>query len=130
MNDFRNFNLRVSAINVNTMNVSTVGTRNAKIYLKIEGITGKRPDVIFMSDVRASNKIKEIEDLFRVTRNGNYVTYFNSSRSARGVGIAIRRKISHKILQVRRDEADENYILLDVEIKGKRLTLGCVYGPN
>jgi exonuclease III len=130
MNDFRNFNLRVSAINVNTMNKSTVGTRNAKIYLKIEGVTGKRPNVIFMSDVRASDKIKEIENLFRVTRNGNYVTYFNSSRSARGVGIAIKRKISHKILQIRRDEADENYILLDVEIKGKRLTLGCVYGPN
>jgi len=58
MNDFRNLNLRVSAINVNTMNVSTVGTRNAKIYLKIEGITGKRPDVTFMSDVRAANKVK------------------------------------------------------------------------
>jgi hypothetical protein len=86
MNDFRNFNLRVSAINVNTMNVSTLGTRNAKIYLKIEGVTGKRPDVIFMSDIRASDKIKEIENLLRVTRNGNYVTYFNSSRSARGMG--------------------------------------------
>jgi hypothetical protein len=54
MIDLRNFNLRVSAINVNTMNVSTIGTRNAKIYLKIEGITGKRPDIIFMSDVRAA----------------------------------------------------------------------------
>jgi exonuclease III len=112
------------------MNVSTIGTRNAKIFLKIEGITGKRPDVIFMSDVRAADKIKEVENLFRVTKNGNYATYFNSSRSARGVGIAIRRKISHKVFQVRRDEADENYILLDVEIKGKRLTLGSVYGPN
>jgi exonuclease III len=130
MYDFKNFNLRMSAINVNTMNVSTIGTRNAKIYLKIEGITGKRPEVIFMSDVRAANKLKEVEDLFRVTRNGNYVTYFNSSKSARGVGIAIRRKISHKVYQIRRDEGEENYILLDLEIKGKRLTLGSVYGPN
>jgi exonuclease III len=130
MYDFKNFNLRMSAINVNTMNVSTIGTRNAKIYLKIEGITGKRPEVIFMSDVRAANKLKEVEDLFRVTRNGNYVMYFNSSKSARGVGIAIRRKISHKVYQIRRDEGEENYILLDVEIKGKRLTLGSVYGPN
>jgi len=47
MYEFKNFNLRVSSINVNTMNVSTIGTRNAKIFLKIEGITGKRPDVIF-----------------------------------------------------------------------------------
>jgi exonuclease III len=130
MIDFRNFNLRVSAINVNTMNVSTIGTRNSKIYLKIEGITGKRPDIIFMSDVRAANRVKDIEELFRVTKNGNYVTYFNSSKSARGVGIAIRRKISHKVNQIRKDETDENYILLDVEIKGKKLTLGSVYGPN
>jgi exonuclease III len=130
MYDFKNFNLRISAINVNTMNVSTIGTRNAKIFLKIEGITGKRSDIIFMSDIRAANKQKEIEDLFRVTRNGNYVTYFNSSKSARGVGIAIRRKISHKVYHIRRDEGEENYILLDLEIKGKRLTLGSVYGPN
>ena len=41
-----------------------------------------------------------------------------------------RGTISHKVFQVRRDEADENYILLYVEIKGKRLTLGSVYGPN
>jgi hypothetical protein len=106
MYEFRNFNLKVSAINVNTMNVSTIGKGNAKIYLKIEGITGKRPDVIFMSDVRAANKVKELEDLFRVTRNGNYVTHFNSSKSARGVGIAIRRKISHKVNQIRRDEVE------------------------
>ncbi len=32
--------------------------------------------------------------------------------------------------QIRKDELDENYILLDLEIKGKKLTLGSVYGPN
>jgi hypothetical protein len=38
------------------MNVSSLGTRNSKTYLKIEGVTGKKADVIFMCDIRAGNK--------------------------------------------------------------------------
>jgi hypothetical protein len=34
--------ITVSAINVNSMNVSTMCNRNAKTYLKIEGINGKK----------------------------------------------------------------------------------------
>ncbi len=37
------------------------------------------------------------------------VIMFNSSKRAMGVGIAIRRKISHNVNQVKRDEAEENY---------------------
>ena len=59
---YRNLHLTVSCINVNTMNVSTLGGRNAKTYLKIEGVTGKRSDIIFMSDMRVGGKKKEIED--------------------------------------------------------------------
>ena len=40
--DFKIFFLRVETINVNTMKVSSLGTRNAKTYLKIEGVTAKR----------------------------------------------------------------------------------------
>ena len=127
---YRNLHLTVSCINVNTMNVSTLGGRNAKTYLKIEGVTGKRSDIIFMSDMRVGGKKKEIEDIFRMTKNGNYVTYINSSRNARGVGIAIKKNIAHSILNRSYDEIDENYILLELDIKGRRLLLGSVYGPN
>jgi len=112
------------------MNVSTLGGRNAKTYLKIEGVTGKRNDIIFMSDMRVGGKKKEIEDIFRMTKNGNYVTYINSSRNARGVGIAIKKNIAHCVLNRSYDEIDENYILLELDIKGRRLLLGSVYGPN
>jgi hypothetical protein len=56
MNNSDKLDITISAINCNSMNVSTMGNRNAKTYLKIEGITGKRPDVILLSDARASNK--------------------------------------------------------------------------
>ncbi len=49
--EFKKFSFN-SLINVNTINISTLGGRNAKTYLKIEGVTGKRTDVIFMSDMR------------------------------------------------------------------------------
>ncbi len=57
-------NLVICAINVNSLNVSTLGSHNAKTFLKIEGITGKRADVILLCDVRAKNRGEEIKKLF------------------------------------------------------------------
>jgi exonuclease III len=128
--DLNNLSLRFSSINVNSMNVSTLGSRNAKTYIKIEGVTGKKADVIFLCDVRANNKGADLEKLFRMTRNGNYCLYLNWTKNARGVGIAIRRAIAHEVKNVIKDLRNENYILLDIEIKGKRFTMGSIYGPN
>jgi exonuclease III len=124
-----NLNIYFSAINVNSMNVSTLGSSNAKTYLKIEGITRRRPDVILLSDVRAKDKGVELKKLMGLTRNGCYKLYLNSSKESRGVGIAIKRSIAHEIYSTIIDNA-ENYILLDVKLKGRRVTIGCVYGPN
>ena len=49
--------MSVSAINCNSMNVSTIGNRNAKTYLKVEGITGKKADVILISDINLLSRI-------------------------------------------------------------------------
>jgi hypothetical protein len=97
MNSHDKLDLTISAINFNSMNVSTMGNRNAKTYLKVEGITGKGADVILISDVRASNKGNDITRLMGLTRNGSYKLYLNSIRESRGVGIAVKRKISHEI---------------------------------
>jgi len=40
----------VGCINVNSMNASTIGTRNSKTYLKVEGVMSFNHDVIFLSD--------------------------------------------------------------------------------
>jgi hypothetical protein len=56
MNNNKIPNISISAINCNSLNVSTLGTRNSKTYLKIEAITGKKTDVIMMTDVRLKNK--------------------------------------------------------------------------
>jgi exonuclease III len=123
-------NLTISAINVNSLNVSTLGTSNSKTLLKIEGITSKRTDVILLSDVRAKNRGDELQKLFDLTMNGGYKLYLNSTRENRGVGIAIKRNVAHEIKNVITDRVDENYLILDLVVKGRRMKIGVVYGPN
>jgi hypothetical protein len=53
------------------------------MYLKIEGVTGKRADVILISDIRAKNKGDELKRMFGLTRNGSYKLYLNSSKESR-----------------------------------------------
>jgi hypothetical protein len=124
-----NLNIYFSSINVNSMNVSTLGSSNSKTYLKIEVITRRRPEVIFLSDVRAKDKGEDLKKLMGLTRNGCYKLYLNSSKESRGVGIAIKRNIAQEIYGVCSDAAN-NYMLLDLKLKGRRITLGSIYGPN
>ncbi len=77
-------NLRLTTVNVNSFNVSTLGCNNAKTYLKIEGITKKQSDLIFICDVRAKNKGKDIDKLMGLSRNGSYKVYLNSTKESRG----------------------------------------------
>jgi exonuclease III len=90
MMSIKNINLSVSAINCNSLNVSTLGTRNSKTYLKIEAVTSKRADVILMSDIRIKDKGENIKKLMGLTRNGSYKMYFNSNKESRGVAIAVK----------------------------------------
>jgi hypothetical protein len=51
----------VLSINVNSFNISTFDSRSSKCLLKIEGITSKKADVIFISDVLAKDKGEELK---------------------------------------------------------------------
>ena len=92
-------NLSISAINVNSFNMSTVHCQNAKCYLKIEGITAKKPDVIFMTDCRLNGNKDKLENLLKLTLNGSYSLYANSTKESRGVAVAIRDTVVHEIIQ-------------------------------
>jgi exonuclease III len=109
--------------------VSTINGPDPKIYTKIEGVTGKKCDVIFICDVRMGDMGSRVEQLFNITKNGSYKLYFNSSKESRGVAIAIKRNVAHEVLE-RFDSVDENVLLLKVKIKGHVLTLGSLYGTN
>ncbi len=116
--------IELLAINVNSLNVSTMDSRNSKNLLKIEGITSKKADVIFISDVRAKDKGEELKKLFNMSKNGSYRLYLNSTKESRGVAIAIKRGIFHEIRCTIIDRDNENYILLDANFKGHNVVLG------
>jgi hypothetical protein len=65
-----------------------------------------------------------------LTRNGSYKLYLNSTKDSRGVGIAIKRCIFNEIISTTLDNVNENYLILDMNIKNVRIKVGCIYGPN
>ena len=53
--------LNISAININSFNMSTYGgANNNKTFVKIEGITSKKNDIIHISDCRLGKRVKEV----------------------------------------------------------------------
>ena len=122
-------NLTISAININSFNVSTLGGENNKTYLKIEGITGKKSDIIFIVDTRMGTKVKEVEKMMQLTKNGKYKMYTNSTRESRGVAIAIKSTIFHEVYETIKDP-NENFLILKVKILDRKIALGVIYGPN
>jgi exonuclease III len=46
------------------------------------------------------------------------------------VAIAIKRNLSQDVKGIVVDRDTENYILLDIILKGRRMVLGSIYGPN
>jgi hypothetical protein len=103
---------------------------SAKTFLKIEGITSKKSDIILISDCRAGNKGNRLEELMNITNNGSYKLYLNSTKEARGVGIAISSRVQHEVIETHMDRITENFIILKVSIRGVTIGLGAVYGPN
>ena len=129
MNDLKSLKLEVGSINVNSFNVSTLGTRNSKTALKIEGVTSKKQDVLLICDCRIGNNEREISKMLGLNRNCSYKAYYNSNMDHRGVLIAIKRNIVHEVLD-RFVTIDQNVLLLKVKIKGVCVVLGSIYGPN
>jgi exonuclease III len=122
----------ISTINCNSLNMSSAAKWNQT--LKICGITKLKSDIIFLSDIRVSNKnlISAAADLKNLFINNPYEKYdffYNSTKNKRGVGILVKKNINFDILE-RRDSEDENSLLLRLRIRGSEVIFISVYGPN
>jgi exonuclease III len=131
-NYFSNENLTISCINCNSLNMSNSAKWNQCI--KIYGIAKLKSDIIFLSDVRLSNKnlVSASDDVSKLFLNNpyeKYVAFFNSSKNKRGVGILIKNSLQAEVLRQIRSE-DENILLLEIRIKGTVCACISIYGPN
>jgi Reverse transcriptase (RNA-dependent DNA polymerase) len=123
-------NLVITFINVNSFNVSGIGAGSLKTLVKVEGVTGGGADIICMSDTRLGKSASYVERLFRLSQNGQYKLVHNSTKDSRGVGIAIKEGRGVEIIDVWKDEEDENWMILEVKIGNNEMLIGVIYGPN
>ena len=98
---------------------------------KLYSITKNKDDIIFLCDLRLNspNQVAGMNDLNKKLCFYGYTLYQHSQKSSRGVGVLISKKVDYLIHGTRTDAGD-NFILLDLSIRGVRFTLGSVYGPN
>jgi exonuclease III len=120
--------LTFSAINCNSLNISTISSFHHK--LKIYGITKLRTDIIFLSDIRIPVRdeganVKKIASSFLSNPYGSYEFFFNSNNSSRGVGILINKKLDFSVEAIERD-AEHNILGLAISLEGKKLFLMAV----
>ena len=97
--NYVNLNLCIGALNVNSFNVSTLGSRNKKNIYKNWGCNKREKDVLFISDCRFNDKSSDITRMMGLNKNASYKLYYNSNIDSRGVAIAIKRQIVHEILE-------------------------------
>jgi exonuclease III len=124
--------LSFASINCNSLNMSdhTKNLQKNKIY----GIAKLKKDIIFLSDIRLSSKNKvssshDISIAFRTNPYCSYNFFFNSTQNKRGVGILIKSDITFTE-ENRIADPEENFLLLMGDIKGNRMIIGSIYGPN
>jgi len=123
-------NLSLSAINVNTLNISTYKEGPCKTVEKLIAITNRGSDIIFMTDCRLGKGIDKIKKILLLGKKTSYDLYANSTRGERGVCVAISRNRDIEVISEIKDTRYENYMLLVCKIDGKQMVVGSVYGPN
>ncbi len=123
--------LSFASQNVRSFNIST---KNDITWQKILTVTKQKADMIMLCDLhlnshKQKSSVHDIEKRFMLE---GYKFIHNSEGPSRGVGILLHKNLrdeSFNINNVRRDK-EGNYILLDLNIKNNRYTVGSVYGPN
>lgn len=126
-------NFSIGSLNCNSLNISSTAKSIQKT--KLYSVVSLKCDIIFLSDVRISNKnlssdLNFVKETFRVNPYGNYDFICNSTRNKRGTAILIKHNLNISEIS-RESDPDENFLLILAQLpEGQRLILGSVYGPN
>jgi exonuclease III len=124
--------LSVSSQNVNSLNISTALKTNQQT--KLTAILSLKSDIICLCDTRLSNKnnvncAKNLGFTLEFNQIESYMLLFNSSLNKRGCAVLLKKSLNC-LVQARRDDPEENYLLLRISLQGKTFIVGSIYGPN
>ena len=107
------------------MNVRGLHSGDLKRRKLFNWIYQRKVDIIFFQE---SHSTESDENKWRTEFDGEIIFNHGSSDS-RGVCILIRKYMSYEIHDIKRDNHGR-YIIADITINNKRMTLGNLYGPN
>jgi len=109
--------------NVLSLNVST---KNSKTDLKVLAVTKNNFDVVILSDTRLNTdkQSASIHDLTKKFLFRGYNLIHNSKSASRGVAILLKKSLNWEIHQKKAHTGD-NYLVLDITIKKKKIYFGC-----
>ena len=85
----------------------------------------KNYNIICLQDVHINNNLESF-----IKAEWGYDAYFSSyTNMSRGVMVLINNNFEQTVKNIRTDK-NGNYIILDMEIQGKEITIVNLYGPN
>ena len=88
-------------------------------------VRAKKYNIVCLQDVHIQSQQESY-----VKAEWGYDAFFSCyNSSSRGVLILLNNNFEHKVEKVKSDP-NENYIILDINIDGKKFTLVNLYGPN
>ena len=125
--------LNLISLNMNSLNLST--NQNSwnmtKLDKKLAFLFKDKPDICLIQDIRLgdSKNADVVQKKILNHQLGQYLAFFNSNSSSRGVGILIKRQLNFKILKEYRTKC-ENALILDILINDSKISLGSLYGPR
>jgi exonuclease III len=117
----KQINERIKIVNQNVQGLKGRGKRRKVLSWAKK----KRFDVLTIQEAHIEDC--DIDD-WKEDWKGQLV-YSSGSNRSRGVAILIEENVEHTIHNEQHDE-EGRWIILDITIKGKRVTLGTYYGPN
>jgi hypothetical protein len=74
--------------------------------------------------------MKFISDTFTINPHCSYNFVHHSHANSRGVSILYKKTLNLNILEMEKDPAADNFILVRADICGLTVILGAVYSPN
>ena len=83
-------------------------------------------NIICLQDVHINSNL---ESFIRAEWGNNDVYFSSYTNMSRGCMILINNNFEQKVRKIKTDK-NGNFIMLDMEIQGKELTLVNLYGPN
>jgi exonuclease III len=100
----------------------------------VAAIVNLKSDIICLSDVRLSNKSNitcgdQVARHFETNPIEQYSMHYKSSQNKRGCAILLKKSLSF-VVHDRREDLEENFLLLRISLAGTHFIIGSVYGPN